>query len=113
MPLRRRILASLAPLLGLSAILAALATQPGEATLPQPGRGIGSLVQLLRSVANLTTPPIEFAPARPRLERPSPRAALALSALAATPLYGSVWMLKSFPPVLPSHQYLQHAPLRC
>jgi hypothetical protein len=113
MPLRRKILASLAPLLGLSALIAAMAAQPGEATLPQPGPGISSLVQLLRTVAHLTAPVAEYSSVRSRHHRPSPHATLALSALVATPFHNSVWMLQSRPPALPLPPHLQHSPLRC
>jgi hypothetical protein len=103
----------LAPLLGLSAILAALAAQPGEAPLPQPGAGISSLVHLLRSVVHFTAPAVEYTSVRSRSERPSPQAALAFSALVSAPLYRSVWMLTGRPPALPLPLSLQHAPLRC
>jgi hypothetical protein len=116
MTFRRRILASLAPLLGLSAILAAMAAQPGEATIPAPGANspsISSLVQLLRSVVQLATPAAEYSSASARSERPSPQAVLPFSALAGTPLHGSVWMLarRASAPHLPP--CLQHALLRC
>ena len=113
MPLRRKILASLAPLLGLSAIIAAMAAQPGEANLPQPGPGISSLVQLLRSVAHLTAPSAEYSTVRSRSERPSPQAVLALSALETTPFHGSLWMLQSPTSSRPLPPHLQHSPLRC
>ena len=114
MTFRRRILASLAPLLGLSAILAALAAQPGEATVPAPhSPGISSLVQLFRSVVQFTATAAEYSSATVRSERPSPQALLAVSALAATPLHGSIWMLSRHAAALPLPSYLQHAPLRC
>ena len=116
MTLRRKILASLAPLLGLSAILAAMAAQPGEA-IPRPVPGISSsissLVQLLRSVAQLTATEVEYTSVRTRSERRSPQAALALSALAATPFHHSVWMLARYVSPAPLPPHLQHAPLRC
>ena len=116
MTFRPRILASLAPLLGLSAILAAMAAQPGEATVPQPGShspGISSLVHLLRSVAQLTAPAAEYSTVSSRSERTSQQAAFGLSALAATPRRGSVWMLARHTAALPLPPYLQHSPLRC
>ncbi|HEY4363224.1 MAG TPA: hypothetical protein VGN17_19805 [Bryobacteraceae bacterium] len=113
MPLRRKILASLAPLLGLSAIIAAMAAQPGEATLPPPRTGISSLVQLLRSVAQLAAPDVEYSTARTRSVRRSPQAALALSALVATPFHSSVWMLARYTSPAPLPPHLKHAPLRC
>jgi hypothetical protein len=111
MAFRRRILASLAPLLGLSAIVAAMAAQPGEIAAPQPG--IRSLARLLRSVVQLTAPSVEYASVSARTERPSPHAALALSALVDTPLRGSVWMLRSRPVAGTFLPHLRHAPLRC
>jgi hypothetical protein len=108
----------LAPLLGLSAIIAAMAAQPGETTLHPPKTGISSprlssLVQLLRSVAQLTAPAAEYSSVRSRSERTSHQAAFGLSALAATPFRGSVWMLARHPAARPLLPHLQHAPLRC
>ena len=112
MTFRRRILASLAPLLRLSAILAAMAAHPREAMVPA-SPGISSLVHLLRSVVQLATPASDYSSVSARSERPSPQAVLPFSALAGTPLHGSVWMLarRASAPHLPL--YLQHAPLRC
>jgi len=113
MPLRRKILASLAPLLGLSAIIAAMAAQPGEAAFPPSRVGVSSLVQLLRTVAHLAAPDVECSTARTRSERRSPQASLALSALVATSFHGSVWMLARYTSPAPLPPHLKHAPLRC
>ena len=86
----RIILAGLAPLLGLSA-LAAIAAGAGDG-----GRGradADSLVRLLRTVVHLATPDAEYSAASASPERSSPQAVLAVTALVATPLRRSVWMV--------------------
>jgi len=100
----RIILASLAPLLGLSALSAAMATGPvvsNEKTLTR---------LLLLSVV---TPMVESSTLCDRAERPSPQAVIPFTALAETPFKHSVWMVASrtAPPFSPHSQ--QRSQLRC
>jgi hypothetical protein len=100
----RIILASLAPLLGLSALSSAMATGPvvsNEKTLTR---------LLLLSVV---TPMVESSTLSDRAERPSPPAVIPFTALAETPFKHSVWMVASrtAPPFSPHSQ--QRSQLRC
>ena len=104
MRIGRIILASLAPLLGLSALSAAMATGPvvsNEKTLTR---------LLLLSVV---TPMVESSTLCDRAERPSPQAVIPFTALAETPFKHSVWMVASrtAPPFSPHSQ--QRSQLRC
>ena len=104
MRIGRIILASLAPLLGLSALSAAMATGPvvsNEKTLTR---------LLLLSVV---TPMVESSTLSDRTERPSPQAVIPFTALAETPFKHSVWMVASrtAPPFSPHSQ--QRSQLRC
>jgi hypothetical protein len=102
----RIILVSLAPLLGLSALAAAMATGPAVSNQQKSN----SLTRLLRSVV---TPMDESSDLTARSERPSPQAVLPFAALAETPLWRSVWMLTSRT-VFPFSPRTQHlAQLRC
>jgi hypothetical protein len=102
----RIILVSLAPLLGLSAISAAMATGPAVSNEHKSN----SLTRLLLSVV----PPMADSSAlNDRAERPSPQAVLPFAALAETPLRHSVWMVASHTivPFSPRSQHLSQ--LRC
>ena len=102
----RIILVSLAPLLGLSALAAAMATGPAVANEHKSN----SLTRLLLSVV---TPMAESSTLHVQAERPSPQAVLPVFALAETPLRHSVWMVTS-QTVAPFSLHSQHFfQLRC
>jgi len=99
----RIILASLAPLLGLSALSAAMATGPV----------VSNEKALTRLLLSVVTPMVESAVLSDRTERPSPQAVIPFTALAETPFRHSVWMVASrtVPPFSPHWQ--QRSQLRC
>jgi len=102
----RIILVSLAPLLGLSAFAAAMATGPAVSNEHKSN----SLTRLLLSVV---TPMDESSALNVRAERSSPQAVLPVMALAETPLRHSLWMVAS-QTVLPFSARSQHrSQLRC
>jgi drug/metabolite transporter (DMT)-like permease len=117
MRFRRSILASLAPLIGLSALLAAASAEAGVTRAASP------LIRLLQSRlfqsrlfmsgAQLSAPPCDFAAATPSHERPPARALLAFTALAVTPLGHSVWMVARRPSIQLSARRPLPVPLRC
>jgi len=102
----RIILVTLAPLLGLSAISAAMAAGPAVSNEHKSN----SLTRLLLSVV---TPMAESSALSVRAERPSPQAVLPIAALAETPLKHSLWMVASqtVVPFSPRSQHLSE--LRC
>jgi hypothetical protein len=103
----RIILVSLAPLLGLSALAAVMATCPALSN-QQKSNSLTRL--LLRSVV---TPMAESSALSVRAERPSPQAVLPLAALAETPFRHSLWMVSS-QTVVPFSLRSRHlSPLRC
>jgi hypothetical protein len=106
----RIILVSLAPLLGLSAVSAAmLAVMAQEPALSNEHKS-NSLTRLLRSVV---TPMDDSSALHVRAERSSPQAVLPVIALAETPLGHSLWMVAS-QTVLPfSARYQHRSQLRC
>jgi hypothetical protein len=102
----RLILASLAPLIGLSALTAVMATGPAVSNEHKSN----SLTRLLLSVV---TPMDETSALNVQAERPSPQAILPIAALAVTPLRHSVWLVSS-QTVLPFSPRSQHRDqLRC
>jgi hypothetical protein len=106
----RIILVSLAPLLGLSAVSAAmLAVMAQEPALSNEHKS-NSLTRLLRSVV---TPMAESSALNVRADQPSPQAVLPFAALADTPFKHSVWMVTSraVPSVSPHSQL--RSQLRC
>jgi hypothetical protein len=107
MRFRRTILASLAPLIGLSALLAAMSAEP------QVSGGVRPLTRLLQSVVQLVTPAGEYALAAPSPERPSAHALLAFAALSATPFRRSLWMISGRPAVNLDFRRHRRAQLRC
>ena len=103
----RLILASLAPLLGLSAVSAAMlaATSPGPVVSNEQ-----ALTRLLLSVV---TPMADSSDLSVRAERPSPQAVLPIAALAETPFRHSLWMVSSHT-LVPFSPHSQHfSQLRC
>jgi hypothetical protein len=111
MRFRRTILASLAPLIGLSALLASMSA--AMSAEPQASGGNRPLIRLLQSVVQLVTPASEFSLAAPSPERPSAHALLAFAALADTPFRHSLWMISSRPAVNLAYRRHQRALLRC
>ena len=111
MRFRRTILASLAPLIGLSALLASMSA--AVSAEPQVSRGSRPLTRLLQCVVQLVTPASEYSLAAPAPERPSPHALLAFAALAATPFRHSLWMISIRPAVNLAFRRHQRALLRC
>jgi hypothetical protein len=102
----RIILVSLAPLLGLSALAAAMATCPAVSNQQKSN----SLTRLLRSVV---TPMAESSALSVRAERSSPQAVLPFAALAETPFRHSLWMVSSRTIVPFSLRSRHLSPLRC
>jgi len=111
MRFRRTILASLAPLIGLSALLASMSA--AMSAEPQVSGGGRPLTRLLQSVVQLVTPAHEYSLAAPSPERPSAQALLTFAALAATPFRHSLWMISSRPAVNLAFRRHQRALLRC
>jgi hypothetical protein len=109
--LRSLALRSLAPLLGLSALMTAMATGGDASGCPPPDTG--TLARLLRSVVHFVTPTAEHAAVNPSANRPSPQAFLGLSALAATPLAHSLWMVTRPATAMRYQRRPQLQPLRC
>jgi hypothetical protein len=102
----RIILVTLAPLLGLSALSAAMATGPAVSNEHKSN----SLTRLLLSVV---IPMDESSALSVRTDRPSPQAVLPVIALAQTPLRHSLWMVAS-QTVVPFSARSQHrSQLRC
>ena len=104
MRFRRAIFAGLAPLLTLSAVVAATQNLRNEPSF-QNFQTRKSLAGLLLTVVHLVSPEAKTNPVSASSSRPSPQAFLAFSALAFTPLRHSLWMVAShaavfFPPPL-------------
>jgi hypothetical protein len=103
----RIILVTLAPLLGLSALAAAMATCPAVSNEHKSN----SLTRLL--LLSVVTPMAESSALNVRAERTSPQAVLPVIALAETPLKHSLWMVTSRT-VVPFSLHSQHlSQLRC
>ena len=97
MRFRRSVLASLAPLLSLSALVATMSAMPGAAS--DPRENPNSLVRFLRSVVSFVAPDAEHGSVTASPARTSPRAVLDFGALAATPLAHSIWLVETPPAV--------------
>jgi hypothetical protein len=107
MRFRRTIIASLAPLIGLSALLTAATAEAGAA------RGARPLIRLLQTVVQLAAPAIDHTSAPTPQSHPSAQLLLAFAALAVTPLGHSLWMIARRPAVdLLTRRHLL-VPLRC
>lgn len=107
MRFRRTIIASLAPLIGLSALLAAATAEAGVA------RGAKPLIRLLQTVVQLAAPTADFNVAAASQDHPAPQILLDFAALAVTPLGHSLWMVARRPAVdLLTRRHLL-VPLRC
>jgi hypothetical protein len=106
---RRTIFAGLAPLIGLSALLAAASMEAGVT------RPLIRLLQsrLFQSVAQLATPVSDYASAGAAHERRAPQALLAFAALAVTPLGHAVWMVARRSSIQLSARRHLLIPLRC
>jgi hypothetical protein len=100
---RRTLLASLAPLLGLSALIAVAAAVPG---LPkQSGTQSHPLVRLIHSVFQFVAPSAEKPSARSYPPGPPPR-------LFLTPISAPVWLITA--PLVPASSPWRHRlQLRC
>ena len=106
----RLILATLAPLIGLSAVSAAMIAAMASGPAVSNEHKSNSLTRLLLSVVS---PMAESSVRDVQTERPSPQAVLPFAALAETPLRHSVWMVSS-QIVLPFSPHSQHrSQLRC
>ena len=103
----RIILVTLAPLLGLSAVSAAMSTGPAPSNLHKSN----VLTRLL--LLSVVTPMADTAVLHERTEEPSPQAVLPFSALAETPFRHSVWMVASQNLLPFSPPARQLSPLRC
>jgi hypothetical protein len=111
MRFRRTILRSLAPLLSLSALMTAMAAGADPSSCPLPDAS--TLARLLRSVVYFVAPAAEHVSPNTAASRPSPQAILAFSALAATPLSHSLWMVTSPASAVRFDRPRQLQPLRC
>jgi hypothetical protein len=100
----------LSALLGMSALMTAMAATP---EVPKQRAQQNTLVRLIQSVIQLVTPAAELPSVSISPQRSSPQAVLPLTALAATPLGPSLWMVTSpnIPPALPRRP--QRTLLRC
>jgi len=100
----------LSALLGMSALMAAMATAP---EVPKQRAQQNTLVRLIQSVIQLVTPAAELPSISASPQRSSPQAVLPLAALAATPLGASLWMVTSpnIPLAIPRRP--QRTLLRC
>ena len=107
MRFRRSILASLAPLIGLSALLAGVSSEAGVQRATRP------LIKLLQSVVQFATPAADYTSASASQERPSVHAFLAISALAVSPFRHSLWMIAQRPAVNLRTRRHFLVPLRC
>ncbi|MBZ5677585.1 MAG: hypothetical protein LAP61_25360 [Acidobacteriia bacterium] len=106
----RLILASLAPLIGLSAVSAAMMAAMASGPAVSNEHKSNSLTRLLLSVV---TPMDEASALNVRADRPSPQAVLPIAALAETPLRHSLWLVSS-QTVVPFSPRSQHrSQLRC
>lgn len=113
MRLGRIIVAGLAPLISLSALVMAVAGEPGVSSASNFHPSADSLARLLRSVVHLVAPAAENASVSAPSGRPSPQAVLSFSALVATPFRHSLWMLEKRVAVDLFARLHQRAPLRC
>jgi hypothetical protein len=111
MRLRRSVLATLAPLLGVSALVAIIAAGP-ESLKPAKAQQ-NPLVRLIHSVFQLVAPAPEAPPSDARAQHPSPRAFLSSAALAYTPLGHSLWMITAPLVPLAAARAQQRPLLRC
>src|ERR1700753_3911539 len=84
----RTFLAGLAPLIGLSALMAAMTAEPGVSNTHRP------LVRFLQTVVQLATPAVETS-VTSSPERPSPQTVLAYAGLAAAPFSNALLILAS------------------
>ena len=112
MRFRRTIFASLAPLIGLSALLTAASAEAGVT------RGARPFIRLLQSrlfqsVVQFTAPPADYPSVSASQERPSVHALLDISALSVTPFRHSLWMIAHRPAVNELARRHLLVPLRC
>jgi len=112
MRFRRIILRSLAPLLGLSALMAAMAgAEPASAS--STAFDARTLGRFLRTVASFVAPAVEHGAVGRASNRPSRQSVLALSALAETRLCHSLWMVARAVPAPAAVRRSLPLPLRC
>ncbi len=90
MRFRRTFLTALAPLIGMSAWMTAMAGAP---EISRAAAGSKALVRLIQTVIHLVTPATEVSAASARPRSASPQSVLPLAALAPTPMGHSLWML--------------------
>jgi hypothetical protein len=101
----------LAPLIGLSAVSAAMMAAMASGPAVSNQHKSNSLTR--RLLLSVVTPLDESSALNVQAERPSPQAVLPIAALAVTPLKHSVWLISS-QTVLPFSPRSQHRDqLRC
>ena len=110
MRFRRILVASLAPLISLSAWASGIGVPPADRAGQAQQYTVDSLVRLL---AQLVAPRIETNATRASAEKPSAQAFLPLTALAQAPLGRSLWLLQSAAVAGPQARRRSFAPLRC
>jgi hypothetical protein len=91
----RTILASLAPLIGLSALMTMIAASQTASSENRASHSAHRLVLLLQTAVHLGTPAAETPSIRLVSDHPSPQAVLPLTAMAASPYRHSLWLLSS------------------
>ena len=110
MRFRRILVASLAPLITLSAWASGTAAPAADRAAHPQQYTMDSLVRLL---AQLVAPTASHIATRASSEKPSAHAFLPLAALANAPLGHSLWMLHSAAEFSPHARRHTFAPLRC
>ena len=111
MRFRRTFFSALAPLLGMSALMTAMAAGP-DASGSRAPHANNTLVRLIHSVIHLVAP-AEISSVSAAPQRTSPRAVLPLLALAPTPLGHSLWMVTGPVVSVRAARLQQRALLRC
>ncbi|HEY7335827.1 MAG TPA: hypothetical protein VH639_13150 [Bryobacteraceae bacterium] len=108
---RRTLFSSLAPLIGLSALIAVAAAGPESPR--QSGAPQHPLVRLIHSVFQFVAPAAEAPSLHSAARRPSSRAMLSMAAFQLTPLGHSLWMVAADAVALPSIRLQRRRLLRC
>jgi hypothetical protein len=112
MRLGRIMLAGLAPLVGLSALAAAMVTSFETLSVSQPA-AVNSLPRIWHPVVSFLLSAAEDIATVAPAQRPAPRAALGLEALSLTPLRSSLCLVASVIAVNLLLRRHQRALLRC
>jgi hypothetical protein len=112
MRLGRIMLAGLAPLVGLSALAAAMVTSFETLSVSRPAT-VNSLPRMWHPVVSFLLSAAEDVATVAPAQRPAPRAALSLEALSGTPLRSSLYLVASLIAVNLLQRRHQRTLLRC